>query len=350
MRITKQDLDDAVKADVVRPDTAEKLLAFLTARSEMAGPSRFDLTNLLWYSGVLTVIAAMALFLAEASSRWDSLGVAATALVSAAVFVAAGDYFWRVRQLRILGGLLLTLAVAMAPLATLGLQDHFDWWPFDDPRHDWNTILQPEGSRLILSLSAIFAALVLLKVYTIPFMAMVIACALWALSMDLAPWFLPEPPAFSDDGSIDVAASNQYRFELAELRGIVSTLFGVFILLIYGVLDRRRPSRFGFWAHLAAGLSILVGCYFWLIDDGVDWAILCAVGIALVLISLPLQRRSYAVFGGVAVASYLVYLSFEIVDDFLILPFALTGIGMVILAIGYLVFRRRRVRSASTDR
>ncbi len=338
MRITKQDLEDAVKAGVVEDTTAEKLWTFLVARADMAGRPGFDLTILLWYAGALIVISAMGLFSTEAFGRWGGGALATTALVYGAVFVAAGAYFWRVRHTRVLGGLLITVAVSMAPLATFGLQDHLGWWTHGEPGYYREFFVWVRGSWAIMSLSAIVAGLIALKFFRFPFITMVIGFALWLLSMDLTPWLTSEWPRPGEE-FLDPAKD---WAKLAELRGIVSTLFGVALLLVAWFVDVRSNANFAFWPHLIAGLCINGGTYFWLTSNGYEWAMLCAISVALLLFSVFLQRRAYAVFGCVGVASYLGYLSSIVFKDTILFSFALTGIGILIMVLGYVYFKHER--------
>src|SRR3954471_16257019 len=93
-----------------------------------AGSSVFDLAHVLWYAGALIVMGAMGLFSTLAFNQMGAGALIATALVDAAAFAAGGHYLWVAKGLRTPGGLLVTVAVAMAPLAIFGLQDWLGWW------------------------------------------------------------------------------------------------------------------------------------------------------------------------------------------------------------------------------
>ena len=338
MRLTKRDLNEAVAAGVVTPATADQLWTFLVNRGGTDDRPRFDLTNLLWYVGALIVMSAMGLFSTEAFNRWGGAALTATALVYGAVFIAAGHYFWRVRGIRILGGLLIAVAVSMAPLATYGIQEELGWWTHGDPGAYRDFFVWVRGSWLFMSLSAIAAGLVALRFYRFPFITMLIAVALWFLSMDLVPWFAAAPP----DPSDDIQSYLAYWRDLRELRGIVSTHFGLLVLIVSWAIDVRARADLTFWPHLAAGLCIVGGLFFWLTDGIQEWTLLCAVSVVLLLVSVFLQRRSYAVVGGIGVLSYLGYLSSEVFDDVIVFSFALTAVGILVMALGYVYFRNER--------
>ena len=346
MRLTKQDLNEAVAAGVVTQSAAEQLWSFLADRAGTADHPRFDLTNLLWYVGALIVMSAMGLFSTEAFSRWGGAALTVTALVYAGVFVAAGHYFWRVRGIRVLGGLLIAVAVSMAPLATYGIQEALGWWTHDDPDAYRDFFVWVSGSWLFMSLSAIAAGLLALRVYPFPLITLVIAVALWFLSMDLVPWIAGAPPRLADD----LQAYRAYWRDVLELRGIVSTLFGLLVLIGSWMIDVRTKADLTFWPHLSAGLCLLGGLFFWLTYDLEEWTLLCAISVVLLLVSVFLQRRSYAVFGGIGVLSYLTYLSSEVFDDVIFFSFALTAVGLLVVALGYVYFRNERRLAMWMDR
>ncbi|PYL06499.1 MAG: hypothetical protein DME34_08875, partial [Verrucomicrobia bacterium] len=61
------------------------------------------------------------------------LGIAVVALCYAAIFLLVGRALWNKPNLRIPGGLLLTIAVCMVPLATYGIERWLGFWPDRDP-------------------------------------------------------------------------------------------------------------------------------------------------------------------------------------------------------------------------
>ena len=70
------------------------------------------------------------------TSAWEEFGGAgifAIAVSYATVFVLFGAKLWHRDGLKILGGLLITMAVCMTPLAVYGLQRWTGLWGFDYP-------------------------------------------------------------------------------------------------------------------------------------------------------------------------------------------------------------------------
>jgi hypothetical protein len=104
---------------------------------------------------------------------------------------------------------------------------------------------------------------------------------------------------------------------------------------------RSRFSRdYAFWLYLFGVLTFWSGLS--LMDSGSEWGklIYCGINVAMILVGAVLGRRVFAVFGGLGVAGYLGYLSYRVFKDSLIFPFALSAVGLAIIALGVLWQRR----------
>ena len=342
LAVERSDLERAVGVGILDRYTADTLWDFLS--EGVPGP-RFDLTNLLWYAGALVVIGAMTLFSTEAFGRWGGGALALTALAYALLFAAAGNHFWRPRGVRTLGGLLITIAVCMAPLAMFGVQDRLGWWTHGDPHAYGHFFVWVRGSWVFMSLATIAAGLTALHFWRFPFITMPIAVAAWFLSMDLTEWLVSRPPAVGpNQDAIATAAAAWERW--TEIRGLLTTGFGVALLVVGWAIDLRGARDFAFWLHLAAALAINGGLYFWLTDDAIEWAAFGAANTALLLLAIFLGRRAYAAFGGIGVASYLGYLSRQVFQDAVMFSFALTAVGLLIITLGYAYYRHERAIGA----
>jgi len=124
MQFSEHDLRAAVAAGALDDNSLSRLLDFLATRQSSvpriggtpAAPApQFDLAHLLWYAGALIVMSAMGLFSTLAFSSMGGFALAATAVVYAILFTVAGHHLWYGRDLRIPGGLLIAIAVSMAP-------------------------------------------------------------------------------------------------------------------------------------------------------------------------------------------------------------------------------------------
>ncbi|MDA9982388.1 hypothetical protein N9H39_06550 [Gammaproteobacteria bacterium] len=336
MRLNKKDLDEAVSNGVIERSIADNLWGYLESRQGAEPESRFNLTDLLWFTGALIIITAMSLFSTEAFSRWGGDALAATAVLYGVIFMITGSYFWFVRHIYTLGGLLITVAVTMAPLAIFGIQYHFGWWTHGEPGTYRDFFVWIRGSWVFMSISMIVAGLIALKFFKFPFITMAIAFALWFLSMDLTPWFVSHWP----DPGEPAHTFSEYDRELWKYRGIVSTLFGIAVLVFAWIVDLRTKVDFTFWLHLTVGLCVYGGIYLWISPDSpIEWMIVCIFSIIQLLLAVFLQRHVYAVFGGLGLASYLGYLSSEVFQDTIVFSFALSGIGILVMVLGYFYFK-----------
>src|SRR4051812_6916672 len=172
MYYTDDDLRAAARAGLLGEATLARLLAFLSERGVAPVPTtpRFDLSHLLWYAGALIVIGAMGLFSTLAFSQMGGLALTATAVIYAVAFTAAGHHLWHAREQTIVGGLLVAVAVSMAPLAVYGIQEHLGVWSHGAPgpysgfytfiKASWVYMRSPRSSRQPLhSVSILFPSL-----------------------------------------------------------------------------------------------------------------------------------------------------------------------------------------------
>ena len=326
MHFTETDLDAAISSGIIDAERGEALRQFLSARGvERPGP-RFDLSHLLWYAGACIIIGAMGLFSTLAFSQMGGRALFATAVVYAIVFDILGHILWRKPGLRTPGGLLIAAAVSMAPMAVYGIQDAFDLWNYTggDPGAYRDFHIWVKGSWLPLEIATLIAAAIALGVYPFPFIVFIAAFALWYLSMDITVWI------FGD------------KFDW-ETRRIVSFYFGLVMLAFAWLVDLRRYRNgdFAFWLHLFGLLTFWGGMSMSDSNSELAKALYCLVNIGLILLSVFLMRRAYAVFGALGVSIYLGHLASRVFKDSLMFPFALSLIGLAVIGFGILYFRNR---------
>jgi len=336
MSFTEEDIRAAGGAIALREDQVDELLAALRARrasrTAAAAPQpihervRFDLVHVLWYAGALIVMGAMGLFSTLAFDMMGGPALTATALVYALLFVLAGHHLWHRRSLRTPGGLMIAVAVAMVPLAVYGIQDTFGWWGHESrPERYHSFYVWVKGSWLPMEAATVAAGLIALRFYPFPFIAAVIAGALWFMSMDLTPWLVGHADA-------TWAARRQ-----------VSTVFGLAVLGTAWFVDLKRDPKqdFAFWLHLCGLLAFWGGLTFSDSSSEVAKAVYCLINVGLILLSVFLMRRPYALFGAIGISIYLGHLAGKVFKDSVLFPFALSLIGVSIIAAGLLLHRHR---------
>jgi hypothetical protein len=334
MQYSDADLRAAVNAGVIDAADLDRLVAFLAARqpagSDVVPAGRFDVAHLLWYAGALIVIGAMGLFSTVAFSAMGGWALTACAVVYATVFTIAGHHLWYRKNLKTPGGLLITIAVSMAPLAVYGIQDALDWWgTFGSPGtvHDFYEWIK--GSWIFMEIAAIVAGVTALRFYRFPFIVSVIAVALWFMSMDLTPWIF----------GVD-------HFDW-EMRRKVSMWFGLGVIIVAWVVDyNQRDEDFGFWLHLFGLTAFWGGITATESSSEAGKAVYCLLNVGLLLLSVVLMRRVYAVFGAFGICIYLGHLADVVFKDSLLFPFALSLIGIVVISAGLLYHRRQEMIAA----
>ncbi|MCB1445139.1 MAG: hypothetical protein KDJ87_04855 [Rhizobiaceae bacterium] len=336
--LTDADLKAVRDAGLIDDAKLAEIDTFLRARQGPGATApRFDLTHVLWYAGALIVMGAMGLFTNEAFNRMGGWALAACGVAYAIVFLAAGHMLWRNRSLRIPAGLLIAVAVAMTPLVVYGVQDGLDLWKYalGDPGQYKNFFPYVNGSWIYMEIGTVIAAAIAVWRYPFPFILMLAAVALWFLSMDLALWFTRDP-------------GNYYDFPI---RRLVSLYFGLGMIAIAWSVDilRRRGPDFAFWLHIFGVMAFWGGMTFADSSTELMKFVYCLINIGMIGLSLFLNRRIYAVFGAIGVATYLGYLASEVFKEVIMFSFALSAIGLAVIGLGLLINRNRARIMAATD-
>lgn len=338
MTFTETDLRAAASAGAIETAQLGRLLDFLHQRAASqpatagALAPQFDVAHLLWYAGALIVMTAMGLFSTLAFSQMGGEALAITALIYAAGFAAGGHYLWHVKGLRTPGGLLIAIAVSMAPLAVYGVQDALNMWgEFGKPGTVQGFYVWIKGSWIFMEAAAILAAAIALRFYPFPFIMVIAGVALWFMSMDLAPW---------------IAGADHSDWET---RRRVSLWFGLGTLVVASAVDWLRRGDFAFWLHLFGMLAFWGAVSFTSGGTPLDKALYCAMNVVLLFLSVFLGRKVYAVFGVLGIAIYLGDLASKVFKDSLLFPFALSAIGVTVIAAGLLYYRRQDKIAAWLD-
>jgi hypothetical protein len=330
MPYSVRDLREAANAGVISATDLERLLAFLSAgeapdlASGASPAAKFDAAHLLWYAGALIVIGAMGLFSTVAFSQMGGGALTACAIVYAIGFTVAGHYLWHDKKLRVPGGLLVVVAVSMAPLAVYGIQDALGWWgKFGKPGTVHDFYVWIKGSWIFMEIATVVAGAVALRYYRFPFIVALIAVALWFMSMDLAPWI-------SGVDHLDFA-----------MRRRVSIWFGLLVLAVAWTVDyRSRNGDFAFWLHLFGLLAFWGGITASDSATELGRAVYCLLNVGLLAVAVILTRRAYAVFGAFGVSLYLGHLADKVFKDSLLFPFSLSLIGIAVIAAGLFYHRK----------
>lgn len=340
---TEQDLRRAVGAGLLGDAQAKAILDFLKQQppdmaAHAAQPAaRFDLTHVLWYGGALIVMAAMGLFTTTAFNEMGGGALFVTGALYAVGLIFLGRHLWHARKLRVPGGLLIAAAVAMVPLMIYGIQDALGLWQPGpgEPGTYRSFFSYVNGSWLYMEIATVLAALVALRFYKVPMLLLVAGIALWFMSMDIAMWFTASPLDYDD----------------FETRRIVSIFFGLAVMAVAWAIDLRRTTGpdLGFWLHIFGAMAFWGGLSASWESTGLERFLYMLINVAMIGLAVYLNRRIYAVFGALGVATYLGYLAYDVFQDMIMFSFALSVIGLAVIGAGLWLNRNHAALSEWLD-
>lgn len=279
---------------------------------------RFDFLNLAYYAGALLVIFAMSFFMSLAWESFGGGGIFVIASLYAAAFLRLGKHLLKSPSLRVPGGLLITMAVCMTPLAVYGLERFTHLWPQSDPGnyrgfHEWI-----KGGWFFMEVGTVAAGLLALRFVRFPFLTAPIAFTLWYMSMDLAPLLLGPQVSWHD-------------------RAMVSAVVGGAMLVGSYLIDRRTEQDYAYWGYLFGMLAFWGGLTSMRGDSELRRLLYALINVGLMMLSVLLGRRVFLVFGALGVMGYLSYLSYHVFENSIAFPFVLSllGLGIIFAAVKY---------------
>jgi hypothetical protein len=145
---------------------------------------------------------------------------------------------WRDKGLKVPGGLLVTAAVCMTPLAIYGFETMTGAWLQGVPGEYRDFYDYIKGGWFPMEVGTVAAGLVALRCFRFPFLTAPLAFALWFMSMDLTPL---------------IYGSHYYE---AQGYQVVSLVFGLVVLAGAYLVDRRTEEDFAFLGGTSSGCSL----------------------------------------------------------------------------------------------
>lgn len=313
MEISKDQLSLAALKMGLSEKQAEALWTSLEKNDTIPKTSPFS--KLMFYFGALTIISAMTWML---SLSWTWFGGGALFLISfsyALLFTLLGAKLWKKEDLKIPAGLMITVAVCMVPLATYGLETYFNIWPREHPGNYNDYFYLIRSSWIFMELATIFAGLIALRFFPFPFLTAPIFFSAWLLAMDVVP----------------LLTGNTMR----EPREWISICFGIVILFISYLIDRRKIKDYAFWGYLFGTLTFWIGLTSLIWGRGeFVFFIYFIINLLMMIASILLKRKVLMLFGAFGTFIYFGYLADEIFKGSLLFPIALSVIGLSIMYLG----------------
>lgn len=314
MNITRALLAKAAAGDVIRPDQADALWAFLSEHTADAPSFRF--THILYYLGGLIAIGAMTLFMTLGWERFGGWGLFSIALVYAAVGLWLTEFLLNRLRFAIPAGIGAAFVVALTPLAIYGLQAALGFWVEGRTYREYHTHI--DWRWILMELGTLATGTVMLWRYRLPFLVMPVAITRWYMSMDLTPFLFGEADTNWD------------------LRKFVSLWFGLLMVLLAFWVDVRTSHEkdYPFWLYLFGVLALWCGLSLMRSDTELNKFIYLCINLLMLVIGAMLSRRVFAVFGGLGSAGYVGHLAYEVFKDSMMFPVVLTAIGLAIIYLG----------------
>ena len=283
----------------------------------------FSFTNTLYYFGGMLAIGAMTMFMNLGWALFGAWGVFALSVgYLAGALAVAGNLLHK--GLRTPAGILATLAVCLVPLAVWALQSGMGLWPEGGPDsyRDYHRFI--DWRWLTLELATLAAAVVLLWRYKLPFMVMPVAVTIWYLSMDVAH-MLMQKEGFDWEFTRDVSL----------VFGLATCALAVWVDLRSRTATHPEDRQdFAFWLYLFGALMFWCGLSLRESESELNKFLYALINVAMAFLGAAIGRRVFTVLGGFGVAWYLGYLAYRVFENSLLFPFALTLLGLAMVALG----------------
>lgn len=322
MQIEKSELLSAAAKAGISKQQVEELWNLLAGKAVDDG-SKFDLPRVLYYFGAMIVIIAMGWFLGTAWERFGSGGILLIALTYMLIFIIFGTVLWRREGLKVPGGLFITMAVCLIPLAVYSFQSWTGWWVTDEPGQYKNFFSWIKGGWFAMEAATIIGGCIALKFYNFPFLTAPIYFSLWFMSMDATPLI------FGNSDNWDN-------------RLWVSIGFGVVILIVAYVTDLRTRKDFAFWGYLFGVIAFWTGLT--LLDTSSEFNrfLYCLINVGMVLISVFLQRSVFLIFGAIGILNYITSLFYRYFSNSAWFPVVLSLVGLLVIFVGLMYHKHRQ--------
>lgn len=319
LTLTRAAFLTAAQAADMTPQQAHDLWDALARGPQPPAPevARFSFGHALYYFGGLLTIAAMSLFMTWNWAILGSWGVCILASLYALACWSAAEVLNQ-RGYPIPAGLLGALAVFLVPLATWAGQHALGLWPESNGPISGDRFytyhLWLDRRWLSLEIATLAAGALALWRLRRPFLVMPIALTLWYMSVDLT--------------SAESFVSAQR----------VSIVFGLALCLVAGMLDLIRRTRgtadYATWLYLFGAISAWSAVTATDNPSALAKLAYALVNGVLVLFGAAIGRRIFTILGAIGVTLYLGYLAFQLFQDSLMFPLALTAIGFALVMAG----------------
>lgn len=324
MKISKEDFHACASEGFLTPEQAEELWQALHNRVQ--NRPKYDLASIAYAVGIAIVIASMIWLMSAVWYPFGGAGIFITAVFYAACFVVAAFVLWHKQNRRVLGSLLVMLAVCLTPIAVYGLQMWAGVWPQNEAGNYQEYYLWVKNSWFVIELTTILIAFCSLKIIPLPLLTVPIILCLWLMAIDLTPLLL---------GQIDLTWEQQL---------LVCLWFGLTCVVVaYGIdlRDKKNGPDYAFWFYFFGLLSFWSGITLMGGEDQLQQFLYCLINLGLIVLSALLKRKVFLLFGGVGVLGYVYQIAYSFFKNTVFFPIALSMFGFIILGLGIAISQNR---------
>lgn len=321
MKITRKNLDDAVRKEIITAGQAVKLHDYLQSLPSV-GPT-FNFTNVLYYLGGFIAIGAMTLFMNLGWESFGGWGIFFISLAYAGIGLMLTGRFQE-KHYPIPAGICATFVVALTPLAIYGLQQALGLWPDESAYREYHKYIK--WHWIYLELGTLVVGLIVAWRYKYPFLIMPLAVTLWYMSMDVAVMIM----------------GDRYEFQF---RALVSMYFGLLMIFVALWVDfrSREEADYAFWLYIFGAIAFWGGMTAQDSDNELSKFIYFCVNIFMIVAGVVLVRRVFVVLGAIGACIYLGHLAWDVFEDSWLFPITLTAIGLLIIYLGVLWQKNEKV-------
>jgi hypothetical protein len=315
----KQDLVKAAHEIGLTSSQAEMLWQSLNAKKS-EGQS-FNMFNVICYFGALVICIALAWFLEKS---YFSYGIHALLLISTAYavgFYGAGLYFWKVKKQQIIGGLGIFLALLMVPIVTYAFQETMGWWTKTSPGEYFNFYSWTQGNWFFMELATFVCTLATLYLVRFPFLTVILYLSMWCMSMNVAS-LIENKLAMNADAFWNV-------------QRVVCMLFGLALIIVGMILDRKKKGDFAFWGYLLGVLFFWGSITSFHYESELGNLVYCLVNVFMIIMAPILQRKIFLVFGVLGVLIYFAEVIRRHFAESAALPFILSALGIAVIVAAF---------------
>jgi hypothetical protein len=275
-----------------------------------------DPPNVLWFTGTYALAFASYALLDALPESHSSVWIFIAAIAFLLVYSAAShgllrDGWW------VPGGLAAGLAVAMVPAVGIGFLRLIGAWSSDMPLTDFNR------SAVAVGIVTAIAGLIAYWLTRFSFLFFTVVAAILVTAQFLA---------VARDST-----SGRDRATAALVAGGLLVIVGVFL----DAFGRRRNA---FWFHALGWFSAAAGLVFFVVEPGGDpargWIPMLIVGTLIAIISGPIRRATWAVYGVLGYyAPLLHYMISGLNERRWTFAVALLAVGLSIFVVGLVLHR-----------